>query len=633
MTLYSIKMRASKENHHVSGAERIIPQTAIAEAVGNLTERALHHGLGRADFINIKMEQVEPKQLQYLDALPVSTRPAPTIEESYAIMEEILLEMGLTTLEAAKLIKLVRNVHPMRGAVLYDIAADKRLEPDKERGIRVTYMDADAATTSTSGKNHFREAIVLATKVVHAPGVLGELCISDDPDYVTGYISSLKHGYVRLTPLKEKGDRHGGRVFIFDSRKATAQEAIDFLEKQKVLVRGLPVEHPVIPDPLEAFSKELEQLKANKLYRSMKVMESAPSKYVQLQGKQVLLLSSNSYLDLAAEPVVKQAAADAALQWGAGSGGSRLTTGTTSLHNELEKALARFKHTEAALLFNTGYMANVGIISALADHDSVIFSDEYNHASIIDGCRLAKSRIVVYKHNDMEDLEAKILATPCNKGIIVSDAVFSMDGDIADLPRLVKLGKKYHLLTMVDEAHATGVIGKTGHGIVEHFGYSSMPDIIMGTLSKALGAEGGFVCGKQVLIDYLLNKARSFIFSTSQSPATLGAALKTLELLEARPQLAERLQYNVKYFCAQLQKAGVQATSPTAIIPIIIGDEGTALHVAEELLAHGCLVPAIRYPTVPKGTARLRVALMSSHTEEELAHTAKLIAEAIEKYK
>ena len=364
----------------------------------------------------------------------------------------------------------------------------------------------------------------------------------------------------------------------------------------------------------------------------MRTMESALSKYVDIKGNRTLMLASNSYLDLANDARVKQAAADAALAWGAGSGGSRLTTGNTLLHEELEAELARFKGTEAALLFNTGYMANVGILSALCDSESVIFSDEYNHASIIDGARLSKARIVVYKHNDMQDLEAKILATPCRKGIIVSDAVFSMDGDIVDLPSFVALGKKYHLLTMIDEAHATGVIGATGRGTVEHFGHSCAPDIIMGTLSKSLGAEGGFAASSKVIIEYLKNKARSFIFATSQAPSTLGAALAALRILESEPQHAQALQHNANFFLDCLHKEGVQAQSPTAIIPIIIGDESTALKVADELLSAGILVPAIRYPTVAKGTARLRVALMSSHTEEELARTAKLIAEAIKKY-
>lgn len=631
MLIYSIKMRASKNGRHVSGAERILPQACVGATVSALSERALHHGLGRADFINLKVEEVQPQELQYLEALPVSTRPAATVEGSFDIMRQILGELGLAA-HADELVALLRSVHPMRGAVLYDVATNRRLEPDQQRGIRVTYMDAESAGASGSCKNHFREAVVLATKVVNAPGVIAELCMSDDPEYVTGYIASLRHGYVRLTPLKKTGAPHGGRIFIFDSRLADAGAAIDYLEKQKVLVRGLPPERPVNENPQQIFAEELARLQENSLYRSMRTIASPQSKYVNIGGRSVLLLSSNSYLDLANDERVKQAAAQAALAWGAGSGGSRLTTGNTTLHEELENKLARFKGTEAALLFNTGYMANVGIISALCDSESVIFSDEYNHASIIDGCRLSKARVVVYKHNDMADLEKKLQTTAYRKGLIVSDAVFSMDGDIVDLPRLVALGKQYRLLTMVDEAHATGVIGATGKGAVEYYNYACAPDIIMGTLSKALGAEGGFACADKTIVEYLKNKARSFIFATSQAPATLAAALKALEILTSEPQRAQRLQQNVKYFLRCLRDAGVEADSPTAIIPIVIGDEEAALKVADELLQQGCLIPAIRYPTVAKGTARLRVALMSSHTEAELKRTAQLIAAAMKKY-
>ena len=630
MSLYSIKMRAAKCGRHVSGAERILPKAEAPQAVAALTSRALNHGLGQADFINIKLEEVGAGALLHLQALPVSTLPARSVAASYAIMKEKLAELGLDNIDG--LVELLQTMRPMRGAILYDIATGERLEPDKERGIRVTYMDAADGGAVCSGKNHFREALVLATKVVHAPGMVAELCISDDPEYVTGYLASRQHGYVRLTPLKEPGSSHGGRVFIFDSRRGDVAKAIEFLERQKVLVDGLPAEHPAA-NPEAALAKELEQLKEQQLHRSMRTIDSQQSKYVELNGRQVLMLASNSYLDLAADARVKQAAADAALRWGAGSGGSRLTTGTIALHRLLEARLARLKHTQAALLFNTGYMANVGTISALADSESVIFSDEYNHASIIDGCRLSRARIVVYKHNDMADLERKLAATPCKKGLIVSDAVFSMDGDIVDLPRLVQLGRQYNLLTMIDEAHATGVIGTTGCGTAEYYGYKCQPDITMGTLSKALGAEGGFVCGSRTVIDYLINKARSVIFSTAQCPATLGAALAALDELEKEPQRAARLQHNVKYFCQCLQQCGIAAASETAIIPIMIGDEGTALKVADDLLNKGYMIPAIRYPTVPQGTARLRAALMATHTDEELAAAAQAIADAINKYK
>lgn len=629
MDLYSIKMRASKCGSHTSGAERITSTKEVASSVASLTVRALQHGLGQADFINLKVEKIGPEEIAYLDALPVSTEAAATPAASFKLIAEKLCELGLSE-QAEEILTLLRTSAPMRGAMLYDTATKQRIEPDKKRGIRATYMDAEQNFPAAT-KIHFREALVLATKVVNAPGMLAELCISDDPDYVTGYLASKKHGYVRFSPLKKKGDRRGGRIFIFDSRKASSVDAIHYLEKQKVLVRNLPLA-PKTQIPEELYGKELDILKANHLFRSVRTIESEQSKYIQLNGRRILLLSSNSYLDLATDPRVKTAAAETAFKWGTGAGGSRLTTGNTLLHETLERELATFKSTESAILFNTGYMANVGIISALCDRNSVIFSDSLNHASIIDGCRLSGAKIVVYRHNDMADLEMKLNGYPCCRGLIVSDAVFSMDGDIINLPKFVALGKKYNVLTMIDEAHATGVIGKTGHGTVEHFGGICRPDILMGTLSKALGVEGGYACASTTLIDYLRNKARSFIFATSQSPPVLGAALKSLQILEEEPDLPAKLQQNVAFFLRCLNEAGVRAYSPTAIIPIMIGEDAKAMQIAEALLQEGCLIPAIRYPTVAPGSARLRVALMASHSSSDLAFAAKLIAKTLKKY-
>ncbi len=631
MNMYSIKMRASKNSRHISGAEKIIPAASVPEAVNMLTDRALHHALGQADFVNVKIEAVKDDELLHLQALPVSSSTAATVEASFALMRSLLQQLKITSPES--IIDLLRQTKPMRGAILYDIATNKRLELDQERGIRVTYMDAAQSSPDSSRKNHFREALVLATKVANTPGMLAEICISDDPDYVTGYLASKQHGYVRLSPLKNSGDSHGGRIFIFDSSQGDPAAAIDYLERKKVLVDDVPATSTPSPDMRTELASELQQLQKKRLHRSMRIMDSQQSSHVHTEGRKMLLLSSNSYLDLAAAPEVKKAAAEAALTWGAGSGGSRLTTGTLQLHRQLEKALARFKHTEDALLFNTGYTANVGIISALADKDSVIFSDEYNHASIIDGCRLSGARTVIYKHNDMADLETKLQQTAFQKGLIVSDAVFSMDGDIADLPRLTELGRRYGLLTMLDEAHATGVIGATGKGIAEYYGYTCQADITMGTLSKALGSEGGFVCADSLIIEYLTNKARSFIFSTSQCPAAVGAALKSLELLENEPDRVCRLQHNIKFFCNCLRQNGIDAYSETAIVPVIIGDEATALLIAQELYEQGILIPAIRYPTVAKGSARLRAALMSTHTEAELKQAAAAISTAIAKHK
>lgn len=374
---------------------------------------------------------------------------------------------------------------------------------------------------------------------------------------------------------------------------------------------------------------ELERLRQENLYRVTRPFASPQSRRVTLDGRELLMLSSNSYLDLCNDPSVKIAAKAAAEHFGTGTGGSRLITGSSVLTERLEQLLAAFKGTESAIVFNTGYMANVGTISAICDRDWVIFSDALNHASIIDGCRLSKAKIVVYRHNDMDDLEAKIREHHPEKGLIVSDGVFSMDGDIVDLPRLTELADQYGLLSMIDEAHATGVIGRTGRGTAEHFGMEHGADITLGTLSKAIGSEGGFVCGSRVLTEYLKNKGRSFIFSTAISPVTVASSIRALELMTDDSRRTARLQENIRFFCEQLRFNGIEASSETAIIPILIGDEKRAMEAASRLLEQGYFVSAIRYPTVEHGAARLRVTLMATHTQAELTDAAKAIGAAV----
>lgn len=375
--------------------------------------------------------------------------------------------------------------------------------------------------------------------------------------------------------------------------------------------------------------EELDTLRKRHLYREVKVIESPQSSHVRYRGRDMLMLASNSYLDLCNEERIKAYAARILAEYGTGSGGSRLTTGTTVCHTRLEEALARFKSREAAVVFNTGFAANSGVIPCLCREGDVIYSDALNHASIIDGCRQSRAETVIYRHNDMADLERKIKERPGRQGMIVSDGVFSMDGDIVDLPGLVELADAYGLLSMIDEAHDTGVVGATGRGCEEHFHMEGRTDILMGTLSKAIGAEGGYVCGSRVLAEYLKNRARSYIFSTSLSPVTMAAAKRALELIEEEPWRVGRLQKNIRWFCGQLRERGIETDSETAIIPIRIGAEEKALKVSEMLMERGFFLPAIRYPTVRKGEAMLRAALMATHTKEELAEAAAAIAEAI----
>ena len=646
MSIYSLKMRASKHTgsiqEHVSGAEKILPQQELPQQMEALLSRALHHAKGKADFINLKIEAISSESLKYIEALPVSTHEAATPAEGRQFMCQIMAELGLTPDKCQKILELFQATYGMRGAMLLDVDTLERLEPDQQRGIRATYMDSIApkgeAKAICEGKNHFQEALVLASKVLSAPNIIGELCMSDDPDYITGYIATQDRGYIRITQLKEMGCPDGGRIFLYHGPKSQVEDCIQYLQEQRVLVKNVP-SNPYVNNtpkpksasdkPWQIFEDILAQKKNQQLYRNTKEISSAQAAHIIYQGQNQLMLASNDYLGLIDHPEVKEAAKEAINIYGVGSGGSRLTTGTLPLHNQLETALASFKHTEKALIFNTGYMANVGIISALGIKDSIIFSDELNHASIIDGCRLNHAKTVVYKHNNMKDLAEKLQEHAGCQGLIVTDAVFSMGGDIAPLPDIMALAEQYHVLTMVDEAHATGVIGATGRGIVEHFGLKRQPDVLMGTLSKALAAEGGYVCGSQLLIDYLRNTARSYIFSTSLSPAVLAAAAKALELLENQPSMVHQLQENTRIFCKTLQQEGIEAHSDTAIVPIVLHDEELALRVAEELNIQNIFISPIRYPTVPKGQAMLRAALMATHTAEELRQAAHTIGQTI----
>ena len=396
---------------------------------------------------------------------------------------------------------------------------------------------------------------------------------------------------------------------------------------------------------LDLFTKDaLEAARANNTYRTLRHISSPEASHVTIAGKDTVLLASNSYLDLANVPELKQAMADAVLEWGTGSGGARLTTGNKTPHDELEEFIAKFKGEEAAIAFNTGYMANVGTISALCGKNDFIFSDELNHASIIDGIRLSRAKCFVYKHNDMADLERAIEAAKAEfcvreklaenavsnfRGLIVTDAVFSMDGDLANLPELLRIARARDCLLMIDEAHATGVLGRTGRGLAEHYNCEHA-DVTVGTLSKAVAAEGGFVAGSKQLIEFLKNKSRSFIFTTAMAPAVAAAALHNLQFIDAHPERVQQLRDNVKFFCDALRLHGLQVPqTESAIIPIIIGDEAKALRISETLQNEGVLIPAIRYPTVAKGQARLRASLMATHTKEELEFAAAKIAEAI----
>ena len=370
---------------------------------------------------------------------------------------------------------------------------------------------------------------------------------------------------------------------------------------------------------MEQIEKALQAIKDQGLFREFKWLEAPQEPITVIDGKRVILLSSNSYLGLCNDARLKQAVCHSVAKYGVGAGGSRLTSGSYLLHRRLELELARFKRAEACMVFNTGYVANVGTIAGLAGRAWALFCDRLNHASIIDGCRLSGAKLVVYRHCDPEDLRRKMLRYGGKYNLIITDGVFSMDGDIAPLPELMEIARQYNSLLMVDDAHATGVIGPNGGGTADYFNIKTGIDLQMGTLSKALAGEGGYVAGSQDMIEYLRHRARSFVYSTAPAPHTMAVALEALAIVRNSPGLRKILQDNASWFRRRLAEAGFKVMPGiTPIIPVLIGPAETAVRMSNRLIEAGIYIPAIRPPTVPKGTSRLRISLMASHSREVL---------------
>lgn len=365
---------------------------------------------------------------------------------------------------------------------------------------------------------------------------------------------------------------------------------------------------------------ELDQLNQAGLRRSLRSITTPPTGRVMLDKREVILLGSNNYLGLSVHPIVIGAATSAVQTYGTGAGASRLMSGNYPLYDELETKIAKAKGTETAVVFGSGYLANIGTIPVLAGRGDLILSDALNHASIIDGCRLSQATKQIYRHCDIEHLESLLAQSmKFRRRLIVTDGVFSMDGDIAPLPEVCALAEQYDATVMVDDAHGFGVLGKTGGGTIEHFGLERRGIIQMGTLSKAIGGLGGYVAGSTVLIDYLINRARSVIFTTGLPPATLAAASAAIDVIRSTPELRQQLSANVLLLKNALLDRGFQLLpSQTQILPLILGSADIASRFAEALLAHGVYAPAIRPPTVPEGTSRLRISVMASHTTEDL---------------
>ena len=379
----------------------------------------------------------------------------------------------------------------------------------------------------------------------------------------------------------------------------------------------------------EYFKGQLDAKVQNHNLRTLKEYCPIDAVRVKRDDKEYLMMASNNYLGLTFDTRVIDGALKGTKQYGTGSGGSRLVSGTFPLFTDLENELAKFKNTEKALVFNTGYMANVGTISAIADKNTIIFSDALNHASIIDGCRLSRGSVKAYSHCDVDELKYLLKQVDCNaRKLIVTDGVFSMDGDIAPLDKLYELSRDYNALLMVDDAHATGTIGN-GHGTAAYFNLEKEIDIQLGTLSKSLGSVGGYVAANSTIIDYLVNTSRSFIFSTALSPADIGAALAALKVLETDASVLGRLQENVNYMTDQLISMGIDATNETPIFPILIGRNEDTLAVSDYLYEDGIIGTAIRPPTVPIGESRIRLTVTAAHNKEQIDYVSQSLYNAM----
>lgn len=377
------------------------------------------------------------------------------------------------------------------------------------------------------------------------------------------------------------------------------------------------------------FSERLAELAQRGLERRTRLVSGSQGPNVLLDGRPVTLLCSNNYLGLADHHRLRAAAAKAAERWGVGAGASRLVSGTMTVHRQLERSLSEFEGTESCLLFGSGYHANIGVIGALAGRGDVVLSDELNHASIVDGCRLSRASVVVYKHLDVEHLDWCLRYSPGARRLIVTDSVFSMDGDLAPLPELVKLAKTHQARIAVDDAHATGAIGPGGRGAVAAAGLEREVDAVVGTLGKALGSYGAYVCGSAEMIRYLVNVARSLIFSTAPPPPAIAAAAAALELLREQPSLVDDLHRAAATLRDALASQGFAVSrGERHIVPLVVGEEKDTVALCDAALERGVFAQAIRPPTVPKRTSRLRLAVMATHSEAELIGAAEALRDA-----
>ncbi|HET6841555.1 MAG TPA: glycine C-acetyltransferase [Candidatus Angelobacter sp.] len=384
---------------------------------------------------------------------------------------------------------------------------------------------------------------------------------------------------------------------------------------------------------LSYLTDQMNDLRAKGTHFNLRVLGDAQAPECTFDGKRVINLASNNYLGLTTHPKLREAALAAIHKYGVGSGAVRTVSGTMSIHMELEEKIARFKHTEAAVVFQSGFTANAGTVSSILGKEDFIISDELNHASIIDGARLSRATIKVFRHKDVAHAEEQLASVAGQPGhkLIITDGVFSMDGDIGPLPGLCALAEKYGAIMMIDDAHSSGVLGRNGRGTVDHFNMHGRVDIQVGTLSKAIGALGGYVCGSRELIDFLYHRARPFLFSTSHPPSVAATCIAAFDVLEQEPELIEKLWENTRFFKKELGTLGFNTggvstpVSETPITPIIVGEGRLAMEFSRELFNEGVFTPGIAFPTVAEGKARLRTIMTATHTKDQLSKALEVL--------
>jgi len=390
---------------------------------------------------------------------------------------------------------------------------------------------------------------------------------------------------------------------------------------------------PTRTNPLSYLTEQLNDLKAKGTHFHLRVLDDEQAPVCTFDGKKVINLASNNYLGLTTHPKLREAALEAARKYGVGSGAVRTIAGTMKIHMELEERIARFKNVEACVVFQSGFTANAGTVSAILGKEDFIVSDELNHASIIDGARLSRAKILVFRHKDVAHAEEKLASIKDQPGrrLLITDGVFSMDGDIGPLPALCNLAEKYGAIMMVDDAHASGVLGRNGRGTIDHFHVHGRVDVQVGTLSKAIGALGGYVCGSRDLIDFLYHRARPFLFSTSHPPSVAATCIAAFEVLEQEPERMDRLWENTRFWKKELANLGFNIggtntpASETPITPIIIGDGRLTMEFSRELFKEGVFGTGIAFPTVPEGKARIRTIMTATHTQDELGHALEVL--------